>query len=42
MDHSDKPMRYPGPLDLSDAHTQLNHVVRGERSLHARRTARGQ
>jgi len=30
MDTSDKPMRYPGPLDLAQAHTRLNHVAASE------------
>ena len=30
MDTSDKPMRYPGPLDLAQAHTRLHHVAASE------------
>jgi len=30
MDTSDTPMRYPGPLELGQAHTKLNHVVSSE------------
>ena len=33
MDHSDKPMSYPGPLDLPHAHTKLNHVVKSDEAF---------
>ena len=33
MEASDKPMHYPGPLDLAHAHTKLNHVVKSEEAF---------
>jgi quercetin dioxygenase-like cupin family protein len=33
MEATDKPMRYPGPLDLGDAHTKLNHVVKSDEAF---------
>ena len=33
MDHADKPMRYAGPLELGQAHTKLNHVVKSDEAF---------
>jgi uncharacterized cupin superfamily protein len=33
MDATGKPMSYPGPLDLAQAHTKLNHVVKLEEAF---------